>query len=88
LSAADGEGHDHPVADFEVCDLRSQFDHLAHVFVAEDVSAFHGRLVAVQQMEVRAADGASGYLDDRVAGVLDLRIRNGVHPNVAFSVPA
>ena len=88
LSAADGEGNDHPVADLEVGDLGSELDHLAHVLVAEDVAALHGRLVSVEQMKVRAADRTRGDLDDRVAGVLDLRIRNRVDPDVAFSVPA
>jgi hypothetical protein len=56
--------------------------------MAEDVAALHGRLVSVEQMKVGAADRASGDLDDSVARVLDLRIRNRVHPDVAFSVPA
>jgi hypothetical protein len=84
LTAANGEGDDYPVADLEVGDLRPELDHLAHVFMTKDVAAFHGGLVAVQQVEGGAADGASGDLDDRVAGMLDLRIRNGIHPNVAF----
>ena len=88
LTAANGEGDDDPVTDLEVRDLGPEFDHLAHVLMTEDVAAFHGRLVAVQQMEVGAADGAGGDLDDRVAGMLDLRIRNRVYPDVAFSVPA
>jgi hypothetical protein len=75
------------VADLEVCNLRPEVDHLAHVLVAEDVSALHGRLVAVEEMKVGTADGAGGD-PDRVAGMLDLRIRNGVYPDVAFSVPA
>ena len=54
----------------------TEFDYLAHVLMNEDVAAFHGRLVAVQRMEVGAADGAGGDLDDRVAWMLDLRIRN------------
>jgi hypothetical protein len=56
--------------------------------MAEDVAALHGRLVSVEQMKVGAADGAGGDLDDRVAGMLNLRIRNRVYPDVAFSVPA
>jgi hypothetical protein len=88
LSAANGEGHDHTVADLQVGDLGSKLDHLAHVLVAEDVAALHGRLVSVEQVKVRAADRTRGDLDDRVPRVVDLRIRNRVHPDVAFSVPA
>ena len=88
LTAANGEGDNDPVTDLEICDLGPELDDLAHVLMTEDVAAFHGRLVAVQQVEVGAADGAGGDLDDRVAGMLDLRIRNSVYPDVAFSVPA
>jgi hypothetical protein len=88
LPAANGEGHHDPVTNLEVCDLGSQLDHLAHVLMAEDVAALHGRLIAVKKMEVRAADGTRGDLDDGVAGMLDLRIRNRVNLDVAFSVPA
>src|SRR5882757_9961214 len=38
-------------------------------------------------MEVRAADGAGGDLDDGVAPVLDLGIRHGVAANVVLAVP-
>ena len=88
LPAADGEWHDDAVADLEVFDCGAQLDHLAHVLMAENVAALHGRLVAVKEMKVRAADGTGRYLDNCVAGMLDLRIRNRVYPDVAFSVPA
>jgi hypothetical protein len=39
-------------------------------------------------MKVGAADRAGRDLDDRVAGVLDLRIWNSIYPDVALSVPA
>jgi hypothetical protein len=51
-------------------------DYLAHVLVAEDVAALHGRVVSVEEVKVRAADRTRGDLDDRVARVADLRIRN------------
>ena len=44
--------------------------------------------VSVEQMKVGAADGAGRDLNDCVAGMLDLRIRNRVYPDVAFSAPA
>jgi len=56
--------------------------------MAEDVAALHGRLVSVEQMKVGAADGAGRDLNDSVARVLDLGIRNSIYPDVAFSVPA
>jgi hypothetical protein len=87
LAAAYGKRNDDAVADSEVFHFGAQFDYLAHVFVAEYVPAFHGRLIAVEEMEVRAADGAGGDLDDCIAWMLDLRIGNFIYPNVAFSVP-
>jgi hypothetical protein len=56
--------------------------------VAKDIATLHGGLIAVEEMKVGAADGASGDLDERVARVLDLWIRNCIDPDVAFSVPA
>jgi hypothetical protein len=56
--------------------------------MAEDIAAFHGRLKAVEQMKVRAADSAGRDLDDRVARVLYFRVGDRVDTNVAFSVPA
>ena len=88
LPAADREGHDHPVADFEIRDLRTKLDDLAHVFMAEDVAAFHRRLVAIEEMQVGAADRAGGDLDHRVTRVLDFRIRDGVDADVTLPVPA
>ena len=88
LAAADGEGDDNAIADLEVFDFGAQLNHLAHVFVTENIAALHGGLVAVKQMKIRAADGASGDFDDRVAGMLNFWIRYGIYPDVAFSVPA
>ena len=87
MPAADREGHDHPVADFEVGDLRTKLDDLAHVLMAENIAALHRRLIAVEQVQVGAADRAGGDPDDRVAGVLDLRIRNSVDADVTLPVP-
>ena len=88
LTAANGERHDDPVPYLEVRDLGSEVDHFAHVLVAEDVAALHGGLVAVEEMKVGPADRARRDLDDGIPRMLDLRIRNRVHSNVAFSVPA
>lgn len=88
LAAADREGHDDPVADPEIGDLRAELDDLAHVLMAEDVAALHRRLIAVEKMQIRATDGAGGDPDHGIAGVLDRRIGDGVDANVALPVPA
>ena len=38
-------------------------------------------------MQIRTADSRRGDLDDGVARVDDLRIRNGIDPNVMTAVP-
>ena len=55
--------------------------------MTQDVALFHRGHDAIEQMQVRAADGAGGDLDDGVAPVLDLGIRYRVTPNVVLAVP-
>jgi hypothetical protein len=52
LAATDGERHHYPVADLKVGHFRSEFDDLAHIFVAENVTALHCRLISIQEMQV------------------------------------
>ena len=87
LAAADRERHHHAVADLEVRHLRAERHNLAHILMAQNVSALHGRLIAIEQVEIRSADRAGRDLDDGIARMLDLGIGNGVYPNVTFSMP-
>ena len=86
--AADGEGNHDAVANLEVGHLRAELDHLAHILVAEDVAALHRGLIAVEQMQVGAANRAGRDLDHGVAGVLDPWVGNGIDADIALSVPA
>jgi hypothetical protein len=52
LPAANGERDDDAIADFEVFDFGTQFDHLAHVLVTENIAALHGGLITVEEMKV------------------------------------
>ena len=88
LAAADGEGHHHAVADLELLVVAADLDHLAHGLVAEHVAALHGGDEAAHQVQVGAADGAGGDLDDGVAAVLDRRIGDAVAADVALAVPS
>jgi hypothetical protein len=88
LPAANGKGHDDAIADLEVFDFGAQFNNFAHVLVAENVTPLHRWLVTVEEVKVRPTDGAGGDLDDRIAGMLYLGIRNSIYSDVAFSVPA
>ena len=87
-AARDRERHDDAVALLELRDGRPDLDDLAHRLVAEDVARLHRRHVAVVEVEVGAADGGRGDLDDHVARILDLRVGDGVDPDVALAVPA
>ena len=66
----------------------ADLDDLAHELMAEDVAALHRRDEAVEQVQVGAADGGEGDLDDRVARIQDLRIRNPLDAHVVRAIPA
>jgi hypothetical protein len=68
-------------------DAFPDFDNLTHHLVAHDVAGQHHEDEVVIEVQVRAADGAARYPDDRVAVVLDLGVRNSVAANVFFAVP-
>lgn len=89
-AAGDGEGHDDPVADAQcaVADAGADLDDLAHELVAHDVVLLHGGDVAVEQMEVGAADRRRGDLHDGVATVEDRRVRYLLHLDRVASRPA
>ena len=68
-------------------DLGADLADDAHRLVAHDVADGHERRHDLDQVEVGAADPAGGDLDDHVGGLLDDRVRNGVHPDVGPAVP-
>jgi hypothetical protein len=88
LAATDRKGDDDAVSHFQIGDLGAEFDHLAHILMAQDVAVFHRRLIAVEQMEIGAADRTSCDFDDGISWVLNLWIGNRIDANVAFAVPA
>jgi hypothetical protein len=88
LSAADRKWNHDTIPNFQIFDFGPQFDHFTHILMTEDIAALHRRLVTVKQMKVGTADRAGSDLDDRVARMLNFRVRNRVYPDVTFSVPA
>ena len=56
--------------------------------MTEDIAALHRGLVTVQEMQVGTTNRAGRDLDDRIARMLNFRIRTSVDPDIAFSVPA
>ena len=55
----------------KVFDLGAEFDHLAHILMTENVSAFHGGLIAVEEMKIGTADRAGRDFNDCVARMLN-----------------
>jgi hypothetical protein len=76
------------VADLERAVARADLDDLAHRLMTDDIAAFHPWDDAVVDMEIGAANGAGGHLDDGVARMLDLGVGHRVEAHIAFAVPA
>ena len=87
-SAGDGEGDDDAVPLLELRHFATDFDDDAHRLVAQDVAALHRRLVAVEEVEIRAADRGRGDPDDDVGRLFDDGIGDGVDADIAGTVPA
>jgi hypothetical protein len=88
LATGDCKGHHHTIADLQVLHLTTNFDNLAHVFMAKDVSAFHGRNDPAIYVQVGAAYGAGGHLDYCISAVFDLWVRDLLATDVALTVPS
>src|SRR3954467_381514 len=76
VAARDREGDDDAVADLQAGHITAGLDDLAHELVAEDVALLHRRDVPVVEVQVGAADRGRADLDDRVAPVEDLGVRD------------
>src|SRR5205807_1829231 len=87
FAARDREWHHHPIADLELLVFRADLDHLALVFMAENVAFFHLRDDAPVDVQVGPADRARRDLDGVIARMLDLRFGNLIAADIAFAVP-
>lgn len=88
FAANDSEGDDDAVSHLQSLVLRAHFHDFAHELVTHDVALLHARYETIKQMKVGATDGTTCHFDDRIAGVLDARVGNGVAADVMFSMPA
>lgn len=75
------------VGNLELGVVVADLHHLAHGLVADDVAFLHFRDDAVKDVQIRAADGAGGDLDDGVTWILDFGIRNRLVAHIALAVP-
>ena len=71
FAAGDRKRHYDAVANLELLVFGSDFDDFAHGLMAENVALFHRGHDAVEQMQVRTADGAGRNFDDGVAAMLE-----------------
>jgi hypothetical protein len=87
FAAGDGEGHHDTIADLKLVVVAADLDDLAHGLMAEHVAAFHAWNRSAIDMQIGATDRAGGDLDDRIAPVLDRRIRHALAADVALAMP-
>src|SRR5579872_7229316 len=88
FTADDRERHHDPIALLQLSvHAGTHLDDFAHHFVAHDIAGQHGRDEIMEEMKIRTADRAAGDLDDCVPGIFDLRVGDGITPNIFFTVP-
>src|SRR3954470_5993110 len=88
FAADNGEWYHHPIAHLERFPCRrTNLYHLAHGFMAHHVPGFHSGHEVVVEVEVRAANRATGYLDDGVPLLLDPGIGYALTADVRGAMP-
>jgi hypothetical protein len=87
LVTGNRERHHDPVADLQRLVVGADLNHLAHVLMAENVALVHCRDNPAINVQVRAANRTGRHLDDGVARMLDLWLRNFFAANIAFTEP-
>src|SRR4051794_5100972 len=77
FAADNRERHDYAVSDLQLTLCASaNFDHFTHRLVAENIAFLHPRQEMIEQVEVRAADGATRHFDNSIPILFDFRIGN------------
>jgi len=88
FATGDRKGHNYAIADLKVFHLRTNLHNFAHVLMAKDIAAFHGRNNPAIDVQIGAAYGAGGHLNNRISPVFDPRLRNFFATDVALAVPS
>jgi len=87
-STDDGEGDDDTIADLEsVFRPGPDLNDLSHGLVAHDVAGLHARHEMIEKVQVRAAYGAAGNFDDRVAILFNFRVGDALAPDIFSPTP-
>jgi hypothetical protein len=87
FAARDSEWNDDAVSNLKFGISATDLNNLAHRLVAHDITMVHAWDKAAVEMEVRAANGAARYSDDRIAVVLNDGVVCLLAANVAASMP-
>ncbi len=87
LAASDYEGHHDPLSDLQPPVSTADLHYAPHELVTQNVTGLHARDVVIIQMQVRSADRGRGDLDDGIARIDNLWIRDRFNPDIVFSLP-
>ena len=83
IAAGDGRRHHDAVALAQVAHVLAALLDDADRLVTEDRSGLHAGKRAADEVQVGAADGARGDADQRIGGLVDLRLADRLEANVA-----
>jgi hypothetical protein len=87
--ATDDDGwDDHAVTQLHLLHLRANLDDLTHELVADHVSSAHRRDVPVDEVQIGATGRGQSHSQDGILWIDDLRVGDGLHPQVVDPVPA
>src|ERR1043165_1214390 len=86
LTANYCEGDYYAVALLQFLCVLARCDDPSHELVTHDVACFHSGDKAIEEMQVRPANGAAGYFNDSVAPLLDFGIGDRIATNVMLAV--
>ena len=86
LTTNDREWDYYAIALLQLLVVLADCDDLSHELVTHDVACFHSGDKAIEEMQVRPANGAAGYFNDSVAPLLDFGIGDRIASNVMLPV--
>jgi hypothetical protein len=82
-ATANGRRHHNAVAFAKIANSFTRFLHDANRLMPEDAAFFHSRKRAANEVQIRAADGACSNSNDRIGGLFELWVCDGLESNIA-----
>src|ERR1044072_7266551 len=83
----DRKWHHNTVAHFQISHFTTHFHNLAHELMTENIALLHRGNETIVEVQIGTADCRRRDLQDRVALVEDLRIRNLLDAHRRFAIP-